>query len=86
MIGAYEYFKNLYLGCSMFSSPESIIPRHMHIMVIYEMVLKTHFRANISYIIHPNDQICMTLFSLMFSYMIMIHVHFLKFYLASIKF
>ena len=52
--------------------------RAMHIWAVgrvtYDMVLKTRSRANIPYGTHQNVQICMALFSLMFLYMIGVHI------------
>ena len=57
-----------------FHRQKNIISRRVHIMVTHDMVLKTRSRANIPYGTHQNVQICMALFSLMFLYMIGVHI------------
>ena len=54
---------------------KTIIPHCVHIRVIYDMVLKTGFRANVLYRTRPNTKkIHITSFSLIFSDMIEIYV------------
>ena len=57
-----------------FPRQKNIISRHAHIMDIHDMMLKTRSRANITYVTRLTAQICMAPFSLMFLYMIGVHI------------
>ena len=57
MIGVYENLRIIFIWLLVsLNRHKNIIPHCMHIRVTYEMVLKTRFRANISYRTHPNGQ------------------------------